>query len=55
MRKLVKDPLDRQLDDPVAYCAECGGEIYAGEECYHIPFTDTYYHEDCIRKEGAGE
>lgn len=55
MIKLVVDPWDRQQDEPFTYCAECGGEIYAGEECYHIPFTDTYYHEDCIRKEVAGE
>lgn len=55
MMKLVKDPLDRQLDDPIAYCAECGGEIYEGDECYRILFTDIYYCDECMMKEVAGE
>ena len=27
-------------------CAECGGEIYVGEEVFEIDFE--YIHEDCL-------
>lgn len=53
MIKLVVDPWDRQQDEPFTYCAECGGEIYEGEECYRI--GGRYFCDNCVMKEVAGE
>ena len=40
---------DKQAQMPVMYCSECGGEIYAGEEFYHV--GDKACCVDCVRKD----
>ena len=38
---------------PVAKCASCDCDIYAGEKCYKI--DDNYYCQDCVQTETLEE
>lgn len=42
---------DRQAEMPVAYCSECGGEIYDGNEFFHV--GDKVCCVDCVWKDVA--
>ncbi len=39
---------DRQAEEPLAWCAICSRELYAGEEAYQIAGLHEYYCDDCL-------
>lgn len=39
-------PLEPPYYEPIGYCAECGGEIYEGQDIYEI--QKEWFCEDCI-------
>ena len=40
---------DRQAEEPIAYCSECGGEIYNGDEFYKV--GNNIVCVDCVGKD----
>lgn len=40
---------DKQQDPPVAYCHQCGGEVWPGERLYR--WEGRFICEDCFRSE----
>lgn len=39
-------PLEPPYYEPIGYCAECGNEIFEGEEIYEI--QNNWFCEECI-------
>lgn len=46
-------PRDRQLEEPLSYCAICGGELYKGDPAFYDDGQVICCCKDCVTEVAA--